>query len=241
MASPDPAAGNLGTTTRQISDDLHALVDQDRIWRAIAASMRFHASNKFFFTERQFEFAVTSGRANYAPGDGFGLPADLQEIVRNRVYLRYQGLTNQSQRMEWISQEEYELRQQWDTVGTPIAWTFTGRLLKLVPTPNNSADVITAPYVANLGIPRFQWTGSAYVWFAPDGATLTDAYTNDFLQWDFAEQLTRMRATYELCKSLKDPDAETWLGSWLEAKSRLEDETDEKVAGGMTRLVPRLL
>lgn len=240
MSSPDPFAGNLGTSTRQILDDLHVLVDQDRVWRALINSMRFHHSNRLWFSERFFQFALTADRAGYAPGDGFGLPGDLVEIVGNRMKLWYGGDENQSQPMHWLSNEEFDERRESDsTSGTPECWTYDGRRLKLVPTPNSSTDVITAPYVTNISVPRFRWTGSAYEFLDPGGATLTDAFTNDWLQTQAGEELIRFRAMSDLQKHLGG-DWQTPLGSWLEAKSRLEDETESKRSGGLKSLTLRL-
>lgn len=228
--------------TQVILDDLHLLVDQTRIWRKICDSIRFHASNRLWFSERPFNFALTAGRASYAPGDGFGLPADLVEIVGRKLYLWYGGSESSSQSVEWLSSDEFDCRKEWDTTtGTPDGWTYDGRRLKLVPTPNSSTDILTGDYVTNIGVPKFRYNGSSYDFFTPDGAALSADYTSDWFQWDTAEQLIRFRVMYELLKTLKDPEADTYLGSWLEAKTRLEDETDAKVAGGMDSLVPRLL
>lgn len=242
MASPDPAAGNLGTLTRQILDDSHFLVDQDRIWRKICDVIRFHYDNRLWFSERPFSFALTAGRNAYAPGDGFGLPVDLVQIVGKRVFLRYRGQENQSEPLWWLSNEEWDLRREsWETAGTPDAWTFDGRRFKLVPTPDNSADVVTGNYVTNIGVPRFKWNGTAYDFYTPEGATLTGEWGNDWLQTEFAEAMIRNRVMYELMKTLRDPESETYLGAWLESKSKLEEETDSRVASGMDRLVARLL
>lgn len=239
--SPDPAAGNLGTLTQQILDDTHMLVSQDRIWRKVCDAIRFHASNRLWFSEREFQFALTAGRASYAPGDGFGLPEDLQEIVGRKLFLHYQGATSQSEPMAWLSNEEFDERREWDeTQGTPEVWTFKARRLLICPTPNNSTDVILGTYVNNIGQPRFRWTGSAYEFFTPDGQALTADWTSDWLQWDFGEQMIRNRVIYELLKSLRDPEADGYLAAWLEARTRLEEETDEKTVGGMDRLLPRL-
>jgi hypothetical protein len=230
--------------TQQILDDLHSLVDQSRVWRAICASIRFHASNRLWFSERYFQFTLTAGRGSYAPGDGFGLPGDLVEIVGNRVKLWYGGDEGQSQGVEWLSNEEFDLRREWDsTQGTPDGWTYDGRRLKLTPTPNSSTDVLTGPYVTNIGVPKFRYNSStgAYDFLTPEGATLAADYTNDWFQWEAGEPLIRFRAMHELAKALKDPDADAWLASWLEARGRLEDETDSKVASGMDHLVLRLL
>jgi hypothetical protein len=127
------------------------------------------------------------------------------------------------------------------TPGTPDAWCYDGRRLKLTPAPNNSTDVVTGSYVTNIGVPRFKWNGTSYDFYTPEGTTLTGDWSNDWLQTEFAEAMIRNRVMYELMKTLRDPESETYLGAWLESKSQLEQETDSKTSPGMDRLVPRLL
>lgn len=241
MPSPDPAAGSFGTLVRQILEDTHLLVSEDKIRRKIIDSIRFHVQSRFFWSDRYFQFALTAGRAAYAPGDGFGLPADLQEICGDRMKLWYGGQESQAQPVSYLTPEEFDHRREWDvTEGTPEAWTFYGNRLKLIPTPNSSTDILVAPYVVNAMPPRYRWNGTAYEFFTPDGQTLTDDYVSDWTQFETAEQLIRFRAVSELQKTLGG-DWQTPLGSWLEARTRLEDESESKRTGGMTSLRLRIL
>lgn len=238
--APDVAAGTLGTMVQQILDDLHLLVDTARVKRAIVTSLQFHRSNRLFFSERPLEFTLTSGRKDYAPGDGYGLPADLVELVGRKLFLRLNGSPTQTQHVDWVTPEELDLQTSYnDTNGWPLYWNFNGVRLTLWPTPNRSTDIVTARYVTNIGIPKFRWNGTSYDFFAPEGVTLTDDFTNSWFESDTGESLIRFRAMYELLRAMKDPDADSWLGRWLEAKSALEDETDEKTAESMM-LIPRL-
>jgi hypothetical protein len=241
VASPDPFAGSFGNMVRQILEDCHLLVDEAKVKRKIIDSIRFHASNRYWWSDREFQFALTAGVASYAPGDGYGLPGDLQEIVGDRMKLWYGGDEAQAQPVCYLTQGEFDDRRESDTTaGTPDGWTFFGNRLKLIPTPNSSTDIITAPYVVNVGVPKYRWNGTTYDFLTPDGQTLTDDYTSDWFQFGTAEQLIRFRATSELLKTIAG-DWQTPLGSWLEAKSRLEDESEGKRTGGMTSLRLRIL
>lgn len=241
MPSPDPYAGSFGTMVRQILEDCHLLVSEDKIKRKICDSIRFAAQNRYWWSDREFQFALTAGVASYAPGDGYGLPGDLQEIVGDRMKLWFGGQESQAQPVWYLTPEEFDHRREWDTTqGTPEGWTFYGNRLKLIPTPNSSTDIIVAPYVVNIGVPKYRWNGTTYDFLTPDGQTLTDDYTSDWFAWETAEQLIRFRAVSELQKTLGG-DWQTPLGSWLEAKSRLEDESEGKRTGGMTSLRLRLL
>lgn len=238
--SADPAAGSLGTMTQVISDDLYALVDVAKIWRAIITSIQFHRSNRLFFSERPLEFTLTSGRRYYAPGDGFGLPGDLVEFCSRQLFLRLNGSTTQSQTLDWVTPEELDLQMAFnDNGGWPFYWNFNGTRLTLWPTPNRSTDVLTGRYVKNIGCPKFRWNGASYDFYTPGGKALTGDFTNEWFETEVGEQLIRFRAMYELLRGLKDPDAENWLGRWLETKAGLEDETDAKTAEDMM-LIPRL-
>lgn len=240
MPSPDPHAGSFGTMVRQILEDTHLLVEEAKVKRKICDSIRFHFQNRLWWSDRQFEFALTADRGTYAPGDGYGLPGDLQEIVGNRMKLWYGGSESQAQPVHWLNGAEFDERREWDTTaGTPCVWTFTGKLLKLLPTPNSSTDILTAPYLVNIGVPRYRWNGTTYDFLTPDGQTLTDDFTNDWFQFETAEQLIRFRTISDLEKTIGG-DWQTPLGAWLEAKSRLEEETEGKRSGGMTALRLRL-
>lgn len=240
MPSPDPVAGSLGTMVRTILEDTHLLVAEDKVKRKICDSIRFHFQNRYWWSDREFQFALTADRSTYAPGDGYGLPGDLQEIVGDRMKLWYGGQESQSQPVNFLTNEEFDMRREWDTTsGTPDGWTFFGNRLKLIPTPNSSTDIIVAPYVTNIGVPKYRWNGTSYDFFTPEGAALADDFTNDWFAFGTAEQLIRFRAISEIQKTLGG-DWQTPLGSWLEAKSRLEDETEGKRSGGKTSLTLRL-
>lgn len=240
---PGLPIGNLGTTAAQINSELRSLVANEEIWRKIIDAIRFHVQNRLWFSERDFAFTLTAGRSNYIPGDGYGLPADLVNIVGPTLYLRLDGSTTNTQRVEWATREDFDLYKSYnDTSSSPEFWNYDGLRLQLYPVPSTSTDTLTGRYVVDIGVPKVRWNSgsSAYEFFTPDGSvTLTGDYTSDWFATEVAESLIRFRALYEILRSLKDPVADDYLARWLEAKAMLEDESDSKTADSIS-LTPRL-
>lgn len=224
---------NLGTMEQEVSEILQSLVTKTKIRHRVLTSCRFHKEKRYFFSERTFSFKLTRGRESYRPGDGFGLPGDLVEILGETLYLTPDGST-QAYPIERLDRETME----WDRVlesgslGEPDVWDWWEGGLRLSPAPDG-AHLLEGPYVRDLGVPRKKYTNGAWSFFTPDGATtLTDDFGegNHWFDELGGYHLIKYRAAY-LCyqEILKDAEqAQNMLTTWLEERQRLEDETEGK-------------
>ena len=227
---------NIGTMEQEIYETLQSLVSKTKIRHRILSAARFHREKRYFFSERTFTFKLTRGRSTYRPGDGYGLPEDLVEILGETLYFTPE-VSKQPYPIERLDRETMD----WDraveagTLGEPDVWDWWEGGLRLSPTPDNSADTIEGPYVRDLGVPRKKYDTTAGSWsfWTPDGATTLEDDFGEGNHWfDLLGgfEVVKHRALY-LCFSeiLKDPEnAQQHMMSWIEEKSRLEDETEGK-------------
>lgn len=233
---------SFGTLTQVASDELHGLAGTDLIWRKVIDATRFHKENRLWFSERKFQFTLTIGRSEYGIGDGYGLPADLVEIVSRRLYLWLNGSETNRQQVDRATPEEFDLSSGSDiSNGDPTIWQFDAQRLQLWPAPA-AEHVLTGRYVTDIGVPYYKYdsASTAYQYFTPQGLTLTGDYENDWYRQDGAAAMVQNRALYLIFRSLNDPRAEDYLTLWLEDKARLEEETDARVSSGLG-LVSRIL
>lgn len=231
--------GNIGTILQWIVADLHISGIEAVIRRYIVDAMTFHRNRRYFFSDRTIRFSLTSGRRDYKPGDGFGLPADLVEIAGNVIWILISGSTDQREPCIRSSTSLFEESvASWGTSKSyPDTWDFRTGALRLSPTPNSSSDVAELRYMSNLLIPKITYESGAFAFYHPTtGANVTadiDKWENDWTSQEKGAAAIRLRAQYQVQKSyLRDLDgANETLAAWLEAVGQLEDETESKTAG----------
>lgn len=227
---------NLDTMEQEIFETLHSLVQKTKIRHRILTSIRFHREKKYFFSERTFQFELTKGRAEYRPGDGHGLPGDLVEILGSTLWWTPSG-SSQAEPIYRVDRDsmEWERAFEANTQGEPEVWDWWDMALRLSPIPDDTGDTLEGPYVRDLGVPikKYDTTSSTWNFFTPDGATTLAGTFGEGNHW-FDElggyHLIKYRALY-LCfqEVLNDPErAQESLGTWLEERQRLEDETEGK-------------
>lgn len=228
---------NLATMEREIYEDLHSLASTTKIRHRILWAIRFHREKQYFFSERNFKFTLTDGRAEYRPGDGYGLPADLVEIIGSILWWSPGGDPDYKEPVRRVGRDTWE----WDVAveagyrGEPELWNWFDNALRLSPTPNDSTDVLEGPYVRDLGVPvkKYNTSTSSWEFYTPDGnATLSGDFGegNHWFDQLGGYHLIKCKAT-ERCfrQILQDtPSADEYLTMWLEEKARLEDETEGK-------------
>jgi hypothetical protein len=238
---------NIGTCRNEIAADLHLLVDDTTINRAICKAARFQRDTRRYFSERTFSFALTQGTSSYAPGNG--PPLDLVEIVGPVLYLLVNGSEDDKRQVWRVTSREYDAR----TVGgtsqsEPTIFDFWAGKLRLYPTPDSTSYLLTGRYVRDLGVPEVRYEGGSFKFYAPpDGVRQMstdelDAYTSDWFDYVGAYHQTRTRAAYTLAKEvMRDADlANDYLTQWLEQVASLDVETEQRT-GGMTEILGTIL
>lgn len=231
--------GNIGTVLQWIMSDLHVPGIEAVVRRYIVDAMTFHRNKKYFFSDRLLRFNLTSGRQDYRPGDGFGLPSDLVEIAGRTIWILLSGSTDQREPCLRVSHSLFEEQMaSWGTSKSqPDSWDFRGTTLRFSPTPTSSSDVAELYYLTNLGIPRITYESSAFAYYHPtthENITADiDLWANDWTSQEAGATAIRLRAMYSVQKSyLRDTEAATeTLSAWLEAVGQLEDETESKNTG----------
>lgn len=231
--------GNIGTIVQWIMSDLHVAGIETVVRRYVIDAMTFHRNKRYFFSDKLVQFNLTANRQGYAPGDGYGLPADLVEIASRTIWIKLQGSDDSRYPCNRITTPGFENSQaDWgNSTSYPEYWDFRSGMLRFSPTPNSSSDVAELRYLTNIGIPRLTFEFGQFAYYHPaTGEEITstiDAWTNDWTQQEAGAAAIRMRAMYSVQKNyLKDAEGATeTLAGWLEAVGQLEDETESKTAG----------
>jgi hypothetical protein len=237
---------NIATLREELKADLHLLVDDTTVNRAICKAARFSRDQRRYFSERTFSFALTQGTATYVNGNG--PPADLVEIVGPVLYLLVDGSEDDRREVRRITSREYDAYKVGGTSQSqPDVFDYWAGQLRLYPTPISSTDVLTGRYVRDLGVPEVRYEAGAFAFYAPDGVRKLstaelDAFTSDFFDYQGGYAQMRTRAAYVLAKeTLRDPDlANDYLAQWLEAVGALDVETEQRT-GGATEIVGTIL
>lgn len=231
---------NIGSIKTFLLEDLHLTGIDNIVRRYIIDAMTFHRNKRFFFSDRVHQFTLTSGRRDYRPGDGYGLPKDLVEIASRTIWILLNGSDDQREPCQRVSTTLFEESQlAWgSSKDQPDSWDFRGGVLRFSPTPNRSTDIAELRYLTNIGIPRITYESGVYAYYHPTtgeeiSALLLDQWVNDWTLAESGQLAIRMRAKYMLQKGYlgdREAAAET-LADWLEAVGQLEDETESKQAG----------
>jgi hypothetical protein len=195
----------LGDLKQRIIQEIHRASSQDEaaVTIAIITAMEWYKHYRFFFNEATATWELTVGQEEYpvetATTEGY--PTDL--LVPVTMYVQTGGT-------RWLSMQQIDIDdERWlqptsTVTGHPSRWAWFNEKIYLTPTPTE-ADDVRLDYVKDLGIPTYAWSAGAWVFADEAGVTLTDNYTNDWIE--HAEPLIRQRAKFDLYFNYYD-DAE---------------------------------
>lgn len=231
--------GNIGSLTAWIIADLHTPGIEALVRRYVVDAMTFHRNRRYFFSDRTLRFNLTSGRRDYRPGDGYGLPDDFVEVAGRTIWLLLGGSNDGRTACIRTTTSLFEDSVAgWGTSqGYPDVWDVRTGALRFSPTPSSSADIAELRYVTNLGIPRVTYESGAFAFYHPttgeDITASVDLWENDWTSQEAGAAAIRLRAMHQVQRLyLKDAEgAADSLAAWLEAVGQLEDETESKTAG----------
>lgn len=217
----------------------------NKIRHRVLSAVRFHREKRYFFSERTFKFNLTVGKYDYRPGDGWGLPADLVEVIGDTIWLIPVASLEQRWPLERVGREQmdYDRASEVSNTGDPSLWDWYGGALRLSPTPDE-AHGLEGAYVRDLGVPikKYDTATSTWSFFAPDGSTaLGDDFTNHWFDPLGGYELVKQRALSLMYGEVlhNSTKSQEHMTTWLEEKARLEDETEQKTAPAA--IVPALI
>lgn len=231
----------IGDIVQELSLDLHSLVDQDTIRRKVLEAARFMRTKRLWWSEREFRFTLQAGREIYAPGDGWGLPADFREVVGDVLWILEAGSETTRSRVHRALDNEYlELKATRENTGSfPSYFNLRGGQLHVWPLETRSTDILTGNYAANLEVPKVSWESGVFVWRTEGGALLTDAeldsFDSDWFTPGRAAGMVKQRTAYLLYRDvLKDAEAAAdAMTGWLEETATAEEESALRQGGGL--------
>lgn len=237
---------NIASMRAELLADSHSLASDADVNRLIVKALRFHAGRRLWFSEASFSFTLVQGKAAYGLGDG--PPTDLKEVVGKTLWVLTAGSQDSRFPCERVPSADFERVKLYGvSQSQPARWDFWANQLRFYPVPNSSTDVIEGRYVRDVSYPVTKYEGGAFVFYTQDGlrklsTTEFDGWTNDWTSATGAGHMVQARALYLLYKDvLHDTDsANDALNTWLELSAKLDDETDQKTAGG-TEIVGTIL
>lgn len=231
----------IGDIVQELYADLHTLVDLDTIRRKVLEAARFMRTKRLWYSEKEFRITLQAGREVYAPGDGWGLPADFREVVGDVLWVLELGSETTRSRVHRALNTEYlELKATRESTGSfPSYFNLRGGQLHVWPLETRSGDVLMGNYAASLEVPKASWESGGFVWRTEAGGLLTDAeldsFDSDWFTPGKAAGMVRLRAAYILYREvLKDPEAAgDAMTGWLEETATAEEESEQRQGGGL--------
>lgn len=202
-------------------------------------------NGQFDFTahsQGDFSFVTTADVDRYAPGDGAdlpdhaGLPEDMAGIVGPHLWAESGNAPATRRPIPDRTVDFVEGRVSMTAAWRGYAW-HAGKLL-LSPTPS-AVEAIHGRYLRDLGAPVYEWNGSAWKIYEPDGTTEMDqdTYTSVWVEragtGTALADLTRYRALYLLWNGIyagEDGSAEyamSALTKWGETKQQLDNRSQK--------------
>jgi len=232
-----------GTMIQSLKEDSHSLASSDLIKRKVIDAIRFHRERNFWWSERTFAFQLTPNRSRYLPGDGSGLPSDLQQIASKMLRLRLNLTVSGADFFVYRATEgELDLAKTADApVGDPIVWGFWEGALEFWPIPT-SAWYCEGRYLRNIEVPVTRYSSGTYSFHLPStGAEVPDSWDSDWVSQDGMGSLIRARALHLICNYLGDTEgANAAMTTWLELSNQADDETTVRTAGTASSIMPRM-
>lgn len=197
---------SFGTLRQRIVQEVHRASSQDQsaVDIAIITAMQWFKPYHFFFNEATHTFTLTSGQEEYPEETATteGWPSDL--VAPITLYVKSGGT-------RWLKLHQISIdRQRWlqptdFVVGVPTHWSWHDEKIYLTPKPTTTSDEIRMDYVKDVGIPTYEWDGTAWAFKTPAGSILPDTYTNRWIE--DAELLIRQRAKLDLYFNYYDDDS----------------------------------
>lgn len=229
-------AFNWGTAVAGLTADLRNLASADIVKRRLVESIRQNRDRRVFQSEGSFSFTLAESVADYAPGDDAGgagsagdfLPTDFMEPIGEVCAQEVDSETKTE--LVRVTAATMERLRATDSseAQTPRAWDIYGGKLRVYPTPDDSATVLSGRYQVDLGIPEARYVSGAWKFYEPNGSTteLTDAYTSGWFTFHNLDAVLAY-AKCLLWTDLKDyQSANRWLAIWGERIAAIQDETE---------------
>jgi hypothetical protein len=229
---------NWGTLVQQITEDLHYNVRDTDVKRMICDAIKRMQQYRLPHAQGTFNVPVPINADSIKPGAG--LPSDVREIFGNELYISQPSVDGDEETDEAIvtqvSRQEMERMLihsgDYDT-GTPVFWNWYNDELRFSPRADIEGYVLRGNYVRQLGIPRYEYASSAWVFYTPEGDTMFDAYTSAWFDNDKLSPLIVFYAKY-LCYMaiLKVPEkANMELQAFSEMLTSISTELENKEGG----------
>lgn len=197
---------SFGTMRQRVIQEVHRASSQDQsaVDIAIITAMQWFKPYHFFFNESTHSITLTADQEQYPVETATteGWPSDL--VAPLNLYVKSGGT-------RWLRLQQIDIdRQRWlqptDAVaGVPSYWAWHAEKIYLTPVPTASSDELRMDYIKDVGIPTYEWDGTAWLFKNPSGAALASTYTNPWIE--DAEHLIRQRAKLDLYFNYYDDDA----------------------------------
>lgn len=230
---------NRRTLKKQIQVELDKPNDGDSIDRAICEALRHLRGEQFWFNQDRLSLTTVAEQWEYdLPDDFVRLHSDLyfqrsgSETTRRALTFR---TSPWSEEYKHAGSDPFHIGD-WEAgiqYGPPHSFSIYGNKVMLNPIPDTSGDLVVGPYIKDLGTPLYDYDGSAWDFYDPDGVTpLAVDYTNDW--FTHGQDVLRTKAVYYLQQNIyRDLEGtQLALGQHLEAVTRLRKRSNALTAGG---------
>jgi len=214
-----------GTMRERIEQEVHKPGGSDQISIAMITAMNWYKHERFWFNEATHTFELTTDQQNYPQETDDGQyteswPVDIERIIDTYILVggeRWLKITGADiDDVRWLTPTD-------EVVGVPSYYAWFDEQIWLTPIPNiSTSTTVRIDYVQDVGIPTYVWSGSEWVFYAPETrAPLNDDFTNRWLEE--AEVLIRSRAKYDLYLNYYDDqeNADKMYGACIEAMGQL--------------------
>lgn len=206
----------------------------DDVTKAIIESIKYNRRYKFGFNTAKHKFYTD---ANVR---GYKLPLDFMSLVSDPYIQSAEDSYNKRRLvyrpMDWVEENEHRGTEFETSInsGTPIAFSIdtSVKQMELIPIPSSSGDVVTFTYHLDPGTPVAKYTGSAWVYYAPNTQdTLAATYTNAWFVEGY--ELIYNRAAYILWSRVMGGTEEAGMRGaehikqWAEELNRLRAEDNK--------------
>lgn len=214
--------------------------DATNINRAICEALRYMRTERFPWNEGRLDVTTAADQWNYP------LPRDFIAFIGTPFFARNGSPTSRRpltvRPADWLEEYRYTGTDpmhvgDWQSgieSGPPHSIGIYDNELLVVPVPDADGDQLNIRYIRDLGIPTYAHTGSAWVFYEPDGiTTLADTHTSAW--FTEGRDALKLRAEYELQANMyRDIDgAQLALAQYNEVMQRYRGNAVKKLGTNM--------